>query len=259
MHTTWAQPVSFPARARMQVVVLLFGGLCLAPWFPVVCQQPSSAEQPLAGHAGSEDHARKEKILGGARWRRAQFEFNEWLVGQTIYTSDEVQRMRAGLAGRVAEMSSYELEYLLDSLDEKMRILDSPEAREAREWLGGYLSVMTDAKRAAALGKLPDILSMTAAELEDGIRQVEKKRADVARQRSASLRTQDAYRHRIEAGHRATATEKARRSALRPGVPFSPYRGQAPASPPFPAAEEGAAFLGIGPWGMAVSIDIGMF
>jgi hypothetical protein len=71
-----------------------------------------------------------------------------WLAAQPVYSPDRVQRIKSDLATRTAGMTSYELEYMLDGLDEKINILESAEATDAREWVGRYLSVMADDRRA---------------------------------------------------------------------------------------------------------------
>jgi hypothetical protein len=58
------------------------------------------------------------------------FELDEWLAVQPVYTSGQVVGMKADLARRIKAMSSYELDYLLDNLEFKLRVLDTLEATE---------------------------------------------------------------------------------------------------------------------------------
>jgi hypothetical protein len=260
MHRTTAHRGSSLAWPHANPLVLFLLAALLAPWRPAVCQGPDPAEHPRADRSERDDWFRKATILNGVRWRRAVFELDEWLADQPVYSPDQVRRIRADFDRRVAEMSSYELEYLLDSLDAKIQILSSPEAMETRQWLGRYLSVMADARRAEVLRDLPDVLTMTAAELAEAIRQVDEKRVVVERHRRDSLRTQRAFAARIAAGHRAIAAHKARVGAIRLGeVAFSPYRGQPVGDPPFPVVGEGEPFLTVGQWGVAMDIDVGAF
>jgi hypothetical protein len=60
-------------------------------------------------------------------------------------------------------MSSYELEYLLDSISLKLEILDTPQGRDAKAWVGEYLAAMSDARRAQALRQIPNVLDLNAA------------------------------------------------------------------------------------------------
>ncbi len=203
---------------------------------------PLAAGSLAAGEPAAADRAapattaadRKAEILGSDRWRRAMFEFNAWLDTQPVYTSEQVRRIRRDLADRVAGMSSFELEYLLETIDAKLKVLESPAARDARGWLGRYLAVMSDAKRAEVLRDVPDILEMTAAEIEAAVKRVEAKRAEVELRRAETVSSREAFGRFRQAADQAAAAERARLAALRGGAPvFSPYRGAAVGSPPF--------------------------
>jgi hypothetical protein len=71
-----------------------------------------------------------------SQWQRAIAELGNRLTMQTAYTPAEVRRIKVRFNEQVAAMSSYEIEYLLDSVEQKMRLLDTPEARDANAWLG---------------------------------------------------------------------------------------------------------------------------
>ena len=89
-----------------------------------------SADPPAARATRVETDAdepqRKAEVLAGSRWRRAMHELDEWLTAQPVYSPDRVQRIKADLATRTAGMTSYELEYMLEGLDDKLHILESP-------------------------------------------------------------------------------------------------------------------------------------
>ena len=89
--------------------------------------EPSSPAEPQAEF---EERSRKAELLASDRWRRAVFELDEWLAVQPVYTSGQVVGMKADLARRIKAMSSYELDYLLDNLEFKLRVLDTLEATE---------------------------------------------------------------------------------------------------------------------------------
>ncbi|MFM8414050.1 MAG: hypothetical protein ACKOCX_04930 [Planctomycetota bacterium] len=208
----------------------------------------------------ADERARKAHLLASERWRRAMFEFNAWLDAQPVYTPEQVRRIRGELAERVAAMSSFEVEYLMETLDAKLAVLESPAARDARGWLGRYLAVMSDAKRAEVLRGVPDILDMTAAELEAAVREVEARRAEVERTHDDVLAARRSFGRFQEATRRADATERARLSELRGGGPsFSPYRGPPVAATPFADAYETPSAVGVGPWGSYLAFPVGAF
>lgn len=203
---------------------------------------------------------RKADLLASDRWRRAMFEFSAWLDEQPVYTPEQVRRIRRDLADRVAWMSSFELEYLLETMDTKLKVLDSQAARDAREWLGRYLAVMSAAKRAEVLRDVPDILDLSAAELEAVVRQVEDRRMAVERSRRETLAARKAFGGFQEASGQAAAAERARITAIRAGSPvFSPYRGPPVAPAPFATAYDSPTAVGVGPWGSYLAIPVGAF
>jgi hypothetical protein len=215
---------------------------------------PADAERAQSGG----EAARKAEILGGERWRRVMFEFNTWLDVQPVYTPEQVRRIRRELADRVVAMSSFELEYLLETMDGKLKVLESPAARDARRWLGQYLAVMSDSKRAAVLGELPDVLDMSAVEIEAAVKRVEAKRAEVERRRQETVSSRENFGRFQAVVGQAAAAERDRLSAL--GTPsFSPYRGPPVESAPFADAYDSPTVVGVGPWGTYLGIPVGAF
>jgi hypothetical protein len=214
----------------------------------------ATAASPAA-NGTDDDISQKAAIMHGARWQRAVFELGQWLASQSIYPPDEVLRIKAGFNDRVARASADELEQMLDNLDAKLRIVDSPEARDARDWVGHYLSAMSDSRRARALANVPDITRMSAADLEAEISSVTRKRADI-QQRQAAFESgrQELVTQAQGAGERAAAPPSGGRAA---GVlpprgdgepPFSNVRG------PGMTIYSGGGFGGAG-----VAISVGNF
>lgn len=246
---------------RWHVAVVLTGIVVAAGTLPAAWGQATApSSDPDEAREEFEDRHRKAEILAGPRWRRAMFELDQWLAVQPVYAPAEVRRIKAALSDRVARMSSYELDYLLDTLDFKLRVLESPEAIEAREWLGRYLSVMADDTRAAALGDLPDVVEMTAGELLEGLRAVEAKRAAVERESRQMVRGRREFGAFVLGRRAADEQARSRMAGIHRGaVSFSPYRGQPVDDPPFAAAWGSPTVIGVGPWGASVGINVGGF
>jgi hypothetical protein len=154
-------------------------------------------------------------------------------------------------------MSSYEVEYLLDTLEAKLRILDRPAARDAREWLGRYLAVMSERKRAEVLDAVPDVLDMTTAELVAALDRLAAQRAAVEESRRSTARGREgfaAFLHEQRADEQAA---RAARSRIRVGdAAFSPYRARPVADPPLVDAVDGPPFLIAGPWGTCIGLNL---
>jgi hypothetical protein len=179
------------------------------------------------------DFARKADIMHGPRWQRTIAEFGGWLTTQTLYSPADVQRIKRQFNTRVATMSSYELEYLLDSISAKLQLLDTPEARDVKAWLGEYLSAMSDARRAEALRGVPDLLDMNATQLWQEIQRVDRLRATLRERQQASEARQSVLAERATAGRQATAAASQAAAARARSAPaHSPYR-QGGGSPPF--------------------------
>jgi hypothetical protein len=246
------------AGAVLGLVLLLQSPLAGQPAASRADRPP--ALEPAAPLAEAEDRDRKARLLGSDRWRRAMFELDEWLETQPVYTPAQVRRIKADLAQRVAGMSSYEIDYLLDSLDAKLRILDSPRARDAREWLGRYLAVMADWKRAELLKDVPNVVDMTAGELATELQAVEEKRRAVEKMAGESERSRRDFAAFTETNRRRDAAIREARSWIRKGdVTFSPYRGQPVADPPFTGAYDSPTVVGVGTWLTSVGITAGSF
>ena len=96
-------------------------------------RQPAS-KQPAAAPkrpVDPADAAAKKKILDSYEWHRAMFELTEWLSAQSIYSKQQVAQIEADFNRQVAEMSGVELSFVLADMQEKFKIMESSEAKEA--------------------------------------------------------------------------------------------------------------------------------
>jgi hypothetical protein len=236
-------------------------GLTLLAGVPVSLrgQQPPAAE-PVAADAALDDRFRKAGLLGSDRWRRAVREFDAWLESQPVYPPAQARAIRADLDRRVATMTSYEVEYLLDALDAKLRILDIPAAREAREWLGRYLAVMADHRREEVLAEMPNVLDMTTADLVAGLDRLQAKRAAVEQQHRVTTRSREEFAAFFRQQRRIDDAARVARGRIRVGdAAFSPYRPRPATDPPFADVGDGEPYGPILPWGPFVRVQVGGF
>lgn len=256
---------------------LLLAGLLLAVGFgrPAVSQNPAgdggtistppdatNSENDDGDERAKGDLAKKAEIMNSSRWRRAIFELGEWLSAQAIYTPAQVRTIKADFNRAVEGMSSHDLEYLLDDLDAKFRILDAPEARDARAWVAQYLSVMSDRKRAEVLKDVPNVVTMTAGQLQQEIRKIEQKRASLQQQQAAFDESRQQLVERAQTARQQTAAASAA-AMQQAGVSYSPYRGGGGGGgggkPPFSDVQGSGMTLYSGPFGAGVSMSIGSF
>jgi hypothetical protein len=231
-------------------------------------QRGVAADAPAAGSASTTpespspegDLARKMELMQSERWRRAIFEFGQWLSSQTIYNAEEVTQIKADFNARVVGMSSYELEYLLDDLDAKLAILATPEAQDAKAWLGEYLAAMSDQRRARLLEQVPNRATMTSEQLRQEIDRIQRQRTELQQQQQAfATRRQDLV-DAAAANRQQTADAAAAAAARRQMAgTYSPYRDNEPTvgSPPFSdLPERSGVGMVIGPFGPYITFGL---
>jgi hypothetical protein len=196
---------------------------------PAPSAAPASANKAAAPAAprpvDAADEARKKEILESSRWRRAMFEFQEWLNRQSIYDTKEVAGIKADLAARVAKMNSRELTAMLDDMGAKFQILESKPAQDAGAWLAQYLSILSDAKREEVLKQLPNISTMTPAQLNQEIARIQRKRQSMIRAQATFDQTRQAQVDAaLKANQEAQQALRREQQARSPGGYTSPYR-----------------------------------
>lgn len=238
--------------------------LLLLAMIAVMLTPAFAAAQPAAGvqkdaAASDDDIAKKAEILRSPRWRRAIFELGEWLDTQEIYPPKQVMKIKADFNQRVAKMSSYELAYLLEDLEAKFKVIDSPEAKEARAWVGQYLSAMSDRKREEVLKDIPDIVTMSSGQLSQEIQKIETKRQSLQQQQAAFDQGRQALAEQAQAARQQTAMAAARSAAQASGPAYSPYRSQGGGKPPFSDVHGSGMSIGVGPFGAYVGFNVGNF
>jgi hypothetical protein len=257
---------------RLPLAVLALGAAWLALAFPAPTSRPSSAaaQAPATGESrrdedAQDDLAAKSELLQSPRWRRAIFELGEWLSTQQIYSARDVQRIKSDFNTKVMKMSSHELEYLLDDLEAKFKVMDTPEAREARAWVGQYLSAMSDRKRSDILKDVPNVIDMSAGQLSQELVKIDQKRQSLRDRQAAFDEGRQVLANQANANRKATADAATAATARMNSSPsYSPYRsnggGSAGGSPPFSNARVGSGMsIGVGPFGAYVGFSLGNF
>jgi hypothetical protein len=212
----------------------------------------------VATVATDDDLARKAELMSGDRWQRAVFEFGQWLTTQTIYTPQEVNRIKVDFNDRVMAMSSFELEYLLDDLDVKLAILATPQAQDAKAWLGEYLAAMSDQRRAQELRQVPNRAEMTAAELQREIERISRQRAGLQQRQQSFDQRREVLADKAATNRQQSAAAAAAAQARSRAPAYSPYRGgNAGGSPPFSDVRRSGPSIGVGPFGAFINIGGG--
>jgi hypothetical protein len=233
-------------------------GLVLASWLSsaaaILTTNPAVTRAADVVAEDDGDLARKADLLHSDQWQRAVAELGNWLATQSVYSPGQVQAIKVQFNERVAAMSSYELEYLLDSMTAKLKLLDTPEARDAKAWLGEYLAAMSDARRAQALRKVPNILDMSAAQLWQEIQRIDSQRTALQQRQQGVESRQAAMVDRASAGRQATSAASREAAArMRAAPAHSPYRSGG-GSPPFSDVPPRRSSIGVGPMGAFITL-----
>ena len=233
-------------------IVLLAASLtAFVPATSATADPTTLADEPAWADSDGE-LARKADVLHGPQWQRAMTQLTEWLATQTIYPPSEVRRIKIRFSERVEAMSSRELEYLLESISAKLDLLNTPQAQDAKAWLGEYLSAMSDSRRARELRGIPDVLEMTAAQLAEEIRRIDRKRMTLRQRQQGVESRRDIMVERATANRQAAAAaSQAAAARPRPAPSHSPYR-QGGGSPPFSDVEPRRLSIAVGPFGAYV-------
>jgi DNA-binding transcriptional MerR regulator len=142
---------------------------------PAVAGNSANLTAAIPASSGT-DSLEREKILNSPEWRQTQQAYKQWLSVQKIYTPAEVARLKAETAAKINSMSVAQLRSLLDSAHEKIQILMSTQAEDARLWLAQRMAVEVRLTPDEIKKERPDIPNMTAAQLELRLKELEQQR-----------------------------------------------------------------------------------
>jgi hypothetical protein len=174
----------FLQRTAAISFVLLLTPIC---WQCARAQAQINRPQQAAGTTADAQENERRAILDSDRWRRAYRTFHGWLAVQQVYTAEQLAAVRAELAARVAQMTPAELEEFLKDMEERLEVLTSPEAEDARQWLAQFLAVARNPEAQLRRSR-PDVLNMTASQIREEIRWLEQHR--LARQQAHAASSQ---------------------------------------------------------------------
>jgi hypothetical protein len=172
-------------------------------------RKPAATDQDSAANpAGpSPQQAERQRILNSRQWRETRHSFDEWLSAQKIYSPAEAKKIRAEMNAKIARMSPDQLRDFLADTKEKMAILTSPEAEQARLWLAQRMAVEVRATPEQIKELKPDIVRMTAAQLEQSLQQLEAERSQIRQTQKAFVEGRRDQVKNIEQMERTEAKE----------------------------------------------------
>jgi hypothetical protein len=194
--------------------------------------------------------AARRQILESDRWKNAGAKLNEWLSVQQVYTPDEVAAINAELAARIAKMPPHELEKLLGEMEEKLAVLSSPEAADARVWLSQFLATARNPEQLLGRSR-PDLINMSAAEIRKEIQWLQQHRGSrqqvqTAFEQGRALQVQSAQQAQAARQQAQISPSRAATNNVGARSPYAPLTGRRE------VPLERPVIYDVGPWGLPV-------
>jgi hypothetical protein len=230
------------------VLALVLGatGACVSAGFG----QNNSSRATASATADSQATAR-QAVLQSDEWRRMQRDLDQWLFVQQIYTPAEITKMKAEFSSRIGHMSAAELRDFMKDIQQRLKVLNSPEAAEARAWLAQRLAVLRDPDTERRRLR-PDVANMTAGEIRQELQQFEQRQAAMQQSQAAFGRTRQFQMQNardLQASRRQAMEQRQSRPAATHREFRSPYaplpnRTDVPANQP--------PLFDVSPWGAPI-------
>lgn len=213
-------------------------------------QQPKSSRNTAntasapARAAKPDDAEAKAAILQSASWKEVIQRFNDWLSIQAIYTADEVRHIRARLNAGIDRMNPDQLQFFEADMRAKLDVLTSERALDAQAYLAEKLLVASDAFARKIREQLPDVLSMTPAQIDQSLSIFAAKRQSRQQMQSNFEQTRDRRLAANSAQLRAREQQQRDRAARnRAATHDSNANDFTPARDYFPDTQGGSSVL----------------
>ena len=147
----------------------------------------------------------QQVVLQSPDWQAMMRQFNDWLSAQPLYDAQTVSEIKTRMNAGVERMSAEQLKNFLGEMQQKLQVLDSPQAKEAEAYLVETFAVASPAYARKLRQQLPDVLSMTAP-------QINQRLSVFASKRQAKVQTQEAFE---ESKQQSIASNRAQLAAQR--------------------------------------------
>ena len=158
-HSAWAQASAPKAKAPSSGAKApnAAASKSAAPNKPAPAAKPA----PLS----PADAAAREEIMHSQPWQDTLHNFNQWLSIQTIYEPAQVEQIKSRLATGIGRMTPAQMQFFMKDMQEKLAVLNSEQGQNAAAYLAQTFAVASPAYARKLRQKLPDVLSMTAAQI----------------------------------------------------------------------------------------------
>jgi hypothetical protein len=224
---------------------------------PVRGQQAQPAQ--TAAPSADQQESQRRQILESDRWQRMGRTLNEWLSIQQVYTAEQVATIRSELSARASQMTPRELEQFMHDMEERLEVLTSAQADEARQWLAHFFATRRNPEAQLRRSR-PDVLNMTAGEIRQELQWLQQHRAgrqqtNAAYSQARALQQESAIA--IQDARRQAQSQAAQsRSRAAANAQFrSQYAGSPQDRPNFSElrpAPVGTPIYSVSPWGTPI-------
>lgn len=168
----------------------------------------AAAKAPAAPPSPAELAAR-EQVLKSEEWRETLEQFNAWLAKQTLYDAEQVARTRQRLEVGTKRMSAAQLQRFMAEMHTKLEVLENQHAIDAQEYLTETLSVASPAYARKVRQQLPDVLSMSAGQIDQMLASVTAKRTATTKMQQTFINSRQRMIALNEAATRSRQREQA--------------------------------------------------
>lgn len=223
----------------------LLMAIALTPWFTV---QQARAQRSSTSPKSSTTMT-KEDILASPEWQEAEGAYARWLRQQKLYSEEQIAAFHKEWRASVEQMSAEELAGMFQDMQAKLKVLLSPEARDANAYIGEYMAVAAQKKVDALRQRAPNLVEASPEELQQSLEAFQARRGSRRQAQAQFDRSREQQVSQQMAANRAAAQARAaadqRRLTQAPTAPLqSPYVPKKPA----PRPPKGPTYS-IGPWG----------
>jgi hypothetical protein len=216
--------------------------------------QPTQAAAASADQQGPEHR----EILESDRWQRMGRTLNEWLSVQQVYTAEQVAAIRARLSARASQMTPRELEEFMKDMEERLEVLTSPEAEEARQWLAHFFATRRNPEAQLRRSR-PDVLNMTASQIRQELQWLQQHRAGRQQSNAAFSQARALQQQTARGVHDARRQAQARAADSRSSAaanqfrsPYAPRPQNLPNTSDLRPKPMGTPIYTVSPWGTPV-------
>ncbi|WP_425396585.1 hypothetical protein [Aeoliella sp.] len=137
-------------------------------------QEGSPNATESATQASSAEDAARREVLESKEWVTMRNDFQKWLRIQKAYSADEVTAIVNQLNDRALRLSADELRELLSEMQDRLEVLLSPEAADARKWASQYLA---DPRASETRADRPDVMTMSADEIRSELQGIQRRQS----------------------------------------------------------------------------------